>query len=118
MWALNVTDMVPLRATLDTRGCFGGRRDDQPSRPRREARARSAAVIDTHCHLDHCDPADDELVDRARAAGLVRLATVGTNPASVKRALEAAGTHGDVFAIVGLHPHNTDGFGPADLEEI
>ena len=75
-------------------------------------------MIDTHCHLDHCDPPDDELVDRARAAGLVRLATVGTNPTSVERALEAAGAHEEVFAIVGLHPHNTEGFGPADLEEV
>jgi TatD DNase family protein len=70
-------------------------------------------VIDTHCHLDHC-----ELVERARAAGLTRLATVGTSPASVERALDAAGTHDDVFAIVGCHPHNTEGFDPADLGPI
>jgi TatD DNase family protein len=75
-------------------------------------------VIDTHCHLDHCDPPDAELVERARAAGLTRLATVGTSPTSVERALDAAGAHDDVFAIVGLHPHNTDGFDPADLEPI
>jgi TatD DNase family protein len=75
-------------------------------------------VIDTHCHLDHCDPPDGELVERARAAGLVRLATVGTNPASVQRALTAAGVHEDVFAIVGRHPHGTTSFGPADLDEI
>ncbi len=75
-------------------------------------------MIDTHCHLDHCDPSDAELVERARAAGLTRLATVGTSPASVERALEAAETYEDVFAIVGRHPHNTEGFGPADLDEI
>jgi TatD DNase family protein len=75
-------------------------------------------VIDTHCHLDHCEPPDAELVERARAAGLTRLATVGTSPASVERALEAAKTHEDVFAIVGLHPHNTEGFDPAGLDEV
>ncbi|HEV3379229.1 MAG TPA: TatD family hydrolase [Thermoleophilaceae bacterium] len=75
-------------------------------------------MIDTHCHLDHCDPPDAELVERARLAGLNRLATVGTNPNSVERALEAAEAHGDVFAIVGLHPHNTEGFGPGDLDQI
>jgi TatD DNase family protein len=75
-------------------------------------------VIDTHCHLDHCDPPDAELVERARAAGLTRLATVGTSPASVEKALEAAKTHEDVFAIVGLHPHNTEGFDPAGLDEV
>jgi TatD DNase family protein len=75
-------------------------------------------VIDTHCHLDHCDPPDEELVERARDAGLTRLATVGTNPASVDRALAAARAHDEVFAIVGCHPHNAEGFGPADLDEI
>jgi TatD DNase family protein len=75
-------------------------------------------VIDTHCHLDHCDPPDAELVDRARAAGLTRLATVGTSDASIERALAAAAEHEDVFAIVGRHPHNSEGFGSADLDEI
>jgi TatD DNase family protein len=75
-------------------------------------------VIDTHCHLDHCEPPAAELVERARLAGLTRLATVGTNPDSVERALEAAEAHEDVFAIVGLHPHNTEGFGPDDLDRI
>jgi TatD DNase family protein len=75
-------------------------------------------VIDSHCHLDHCDPPDDDLVERARAAGLVRIATVGTNEASVGGARGAARAHDEVFAIVGRHPHNTEGFGWADLDEI
>ena len=75
-------------------------------------------MVDTHCHLDHCDPPDVELIERARAAGLTRLATVGIDGGSIERALEAAAAHEDVFAIVGRHPHNTTGFGPADLEEI
>jgi TatD DNase family protein len=75
-------------------------------------------MVDTHCHLDLCDPPNDELVASARAAGLERLATVGTNPGSVERALAAAGEYDEVFAIVGLHPHNTTGFSDADLAEI
>jgi TatD DNase family protein len=75
-------------------------------------------VIDTHCHLDHCEPPDGELVERARVAGLTRLATVGTSPDSVERALTAAHAHDEVFAIVGRHPHNTEGFGEADLEGV
>jgi TatD DNase family protein len=75
-------------------------------------------VIDTHCHLDHCDAGTGELVERARAAGLVRLATVGTEAASIERALEAAREHDEVFAIAGLHPHNTTGFDAAMVDEI
>jgi TatD DNase family protein len=75
-------------------------------------------VVDTHCHLDHCDPPDAELVERARAAGLTRIATVGLNGASIERGLEAATQYEEVFAIVGRHPHETAGFGAADLDEI
>jgi TatD DNase family protein len=75
-------------------------------------------VIDTHCHLDHCDADTGELVERARQAGLTRLATVGTDAASIERALEAAREHEDVFAIVGRHPHETAGFDDAAVDEI
>jgi TatD DNase family protein len=75
-------------------------------------------VIDTHCHLDHCDAPAAEVVERARAAGLSRLATVGIDAASGERALAAARAHDEVFAIVGRHPHETAGFDAASLEEI
>ena len=75
-------------------------------------------MVDTHCHLDVCAPPDGELVARARERGVGRLATVGTNPASVERALAAAHAHDEVVAVVGRHPHETGGFGDADLEAI
>jgi TatD DNase family protein len=75
-------------------------------------------VVDTHCHLDHCEPPDSELVARAREAGLARLATVGMDSSSIDRALAAADEHAEVFAIVGRHPHESAGFGAEDLDEI
>jgi TatD DNase family protein len=75
-------------------------------------------VVDTHCHLEACEPPDGELVRRARAAGVTRLATVGMNGPSIERALGAANAHDDVVAIVGRHPHETEGFDAAGLEEI
>ncbi len=75
-------------------------------------------MVDTHCHLDSCKPPDAELVARARQAGVGRLATVGMNGPSIERALAAAREHEGVVAIVGRHPHYSEGFGAADLEEI
>ena len=75
-------------------------------------------MIDTHCHLDHCDSPLDELVERARAAGVDRLATVGMDAASIEHALGAAAAHAEVFAIVGRHPHEAAGFAPGDRDEI
>jgi len=75
-------------------------------------------VVDTHCHLDSCDPPDAELVSRARGIGVTHLATVGMNGPSIERALGAAREHEEVVAIVGRHPHHSEGFAEADLEEI
>ncbi len=75
-------------------------------------------MVDTHCHLDRCKPSEEELLQRARAAGLSRLATVGMDAESIEYALGAAARHKDVAAIVGRHPHGAEGFGPADLELI
>jgi TatD DNase family protein len=75
-------------------------------------------VIDSHCHLDHCEPPDAEIVARARAVGVTRLATVGIDAASADRAIAAAHAHEGVYAIVGRHPHEADGFGDADAEAI
>ena len=75
-------------------------------------------MIDSHCHLDACEPPDAHLVERAREAGVDRIATVGTDVASIARALGAARAHEEVVAIVGRHPHETTGFDAAGLEEI
>ena len=76
-------------------------------------------MVDTHCHLDSCKPPDDELVARAREAGLTRIATVGMNAASMERALAAADAYDEVYAIVGRHPNEATGFDPdSDLEPI
>jgi TatD DNase family protein len=67
-------------------------------------------VIDTHAHLDALgeDPAD--VVARARAAGVTRILTVGT-----AEAVELADRFDEVFAVVGVHPHESAG---GDLAEV
>jgi TatD DNase family protein len=75
-------------------------------------------VVDSHCHLDACEPPDGELVARAREAGVTRIATVGTDPDSIERALTASAEHEEVAAIVGRHPHEAGGFSDEDLEAI
>jgi TatD DNase family protein len=75
-------------------------------------------VIDTHCHLDSCKVPEAELVARARAHGVRRIATVGMNDASIERAVAAAHAHDEVVAIVGRHPNEAEGFQPHDVEPI
>jgi TatD DNase family protein len=67
-------------------------------------------VIDTHAHLDALDEDPAEVVARAREAGVTRILTVGT-----ARAVELAERFDDVYAIVGVHPHEA---AAGDVDEI
>jgi TatD DNase family protein len=75
-------------------------------------------VIDTHAHLDALgdDPAD--VVARARAAGVTRILTVGTDVAGCRRALELADRHDEVYAILGIHPHAANDATDDDVAEV
>ena len=63
-------------------------------------------LFDTHCHLNDAkafpDPA--AAIEEARRAGVDRLAIVGVDEESSRRALEIAESHEGVYAIVGWHP--------------
>jgi TatD DNase family protein len=58
-------------------------------------------VIDTHAHLDALDDDPAAVVARAREAGVTRIVTIG-----LQQALALADAHGDVHAVVGIHPHD------------
>jgi TatD DNase family protein len=71
-------------------------------------------MIDSHTHL-HADPeVAAEWVAAARAAGVNRILTVGTDEESCAAALAAAEAHADVFCAVGLHPNHTTGYAGID----
>ena len=57
-------------------------------------------------------------MERGRAAGLTRIATVGMHDESIAAALAAAHEFEDVFAIVGRHPHYTEGWSDGDIDAI
>lgn len=75
-------------------------------------------MIDTHCHLDSCEPDAGELVAAAREAGVARIATVGMDGPSIERSLAIAAEHEAVVAIVGRHPNMAAGFDDEALAEI
>jgi TatD DNase family protein len=75
-------------------------------------------VIDSHTHLYLCEEPDTELVERAVAAGVTRMLTVGTNSASCRAALAAAEAFPQVYAAIGRHPNEASGFDDADLAEL
>jgi TatD DNase family protein len=62
-------------------------------------------VTDTHAHLDACEGSADEVVERARAAGVGRIVSVGSGLDSCRETLAIAARHEGVFAALGIHPH-------------
>jgi TatD DNase family protein len=76
-------------------------------------------VIDTHAHLDACEDPPERLVERARAAGVPRILTVGTTVEGSRDALALAERHPEVFAILGIHPHEAGhADGAAQLRDL
>ena len=61
-------------------------------------------MIDTHAHLDACEQ-PDEVVARARAAGVTGIVTVGTGVDSCRAALLLAERHAGVVVAAGIDPH-------------
>ncbi len=77
-------------------------------------------LFDTHAHLDFTrfDQDRDEVLKRAREAGVVNILTVGADINSSRRAVELAeGTPG-LAAAVGLHPHDASDFTPDTAREL
>jgi TatD DNase family protein len=64
-------------------------------------------AFDAHCHLDMIDQPVSSVLGRARAAGITRLVTVGTDVPSSRWAAECAAAFDGVVAAVAVHPNNT-----------
>ena len=77
-------------------------------------------LIDSHCHLDFPDFEGelDQVVDRALAAGVERMVTIGTRVAKAARVVEIAERYNEVFFTVGTHPHEAASAGADDLAEM
>src|SRR5262245_3561084 len=82
---------------------------------------KSPILSDSHCHLQMAADAEAQL-ERARAAGVRRFLVPGTTLADSAAAVELANRHPDVWAAVGVHPHDAKDFDPGRdglaLEEL
>jgi TatD DNase family protein len=70
----------------------------------------NAMLVDSHCHLDFPDFADDldGVVTRAAAAGIGRIVTISTRVRRLGELLAIAERFPNVYCSVGTHPHNAD----------
>jgi TatD DNase family protein len=69
-------------------------------------------LIDTHCHLDFADFKDDleQVIKRAEAAGVDYFINPGSTLESCRAAVLLAASYAQIYAAVGVHPHDADTF--------
>ena len=84
------------------------------------AGAAPAPVIDSHCHLDFPDFAEEieAVVARARAAGVERMVTISTRIARADACRALAERFDDVFFTVGTHPHQAAEEAETDADAV
>ena len=77
-------------------------------------------LFDSHCHLDDPSFKNDleAVIDRARAAGVIRLMTIGVTLDASRTAVVLARSRPGVYASVGVHPHDAQDCSDAVLDEL
>ncbi|MGI9353442.1 MAG: TatD family hydrolase [Rhizobiaceae bacterium] len=77
-------------------------------------------LVDSHCHLDFPDFAEElpDIVAKAEAAGLGRMVTICTRIRKFDQVLAVAQAYDNVFCSVGTHPHNAHEELDIPVEEI
>lgn len=77
-------------------------------------------LFDTHAHLHFPDYADDldAVLERARGAGVCGMVTIGTDRESNQAVVELARRLPEVWATVGIHPHDAGEAVEADFAEM
>ena len=70
------------------------------------------SLIDTHCHLEMAqfDSDREDVIKRARGAGLEAMITVGSDMAGNALAQKLADEYDFIYRSVGLHPHEAKDF--------
>jgi TatD DNase family protein len=78
--------------------------------------------IDSHAHLDgpKFDSDRDQVLVRAREAGLERILAIGsgTGPGTLDCAIQVASQHDWIYATIGIHPHEARLATEADYDEM
>ena len=74
-------------------------------------------LIDSHCHLEYKGLVEDQagVLDRARQAGVGGFLSISTRQREWNQVIATAEREADVWASVGIHPHEADGH--ADMGE-
>ncbi len=77
-------------------------------------------LVDSHCHLQDpkFGPDRDDALRRARQAGVSALVVAGYDMESSRRAIDIADSNENVYAAIGVHPHDARTLTATDVEAL
>ena len=77
-------------------------------------------IFDSHCHLDDKTYNQDleKTLARARSAGVARMMSIGINKRTSAIAVSLAQTHSEIYASVGVHPHDVKNCDESILQQL
>jgi TatD DNase family protein len=77
-------------------------------------------LADSHCHLNYKGLAEQQpaVLARARAGGVVAMLNIATRESEWDDVLATAEAEPDVWATVGIHPHEADGHAHVDTAKL
>jgi TatD DNase family protein len=77
-------------------------------------------LIDSHCHLNYTGLVEDQaaVIARARHAGVVGMLNISTRESEWEAVLGPAEGSKDIWASVGIHPHEADAHAHIDAEKL
>ena len=77
-------------------------------------------LIDSHAHLEmrEFDSDRHDVIERAELAGVDCIVTVGTNPGLSRKALSIAHQYKNIYATVGVHPHDVAKASDKSFDEL
>lgn len=77
-------------------------------------------LVDSHCHLQDPKFKSDVpgVIARAMDAGVTAMVVIGYDMASSQRGIEVADSYENVFATIGVHPHDAKTLRPKDIDEL
>jgi TatD DNase family protein len=77
-------------------------------------------LVDSHCHLNYPGLVEDEtgVLERARARGVAGFLNISTRQSEWADVIAAAERNADVWASIGVHPHEADQHADLGAEEL
>ena len=76
--------------------------------------------VDSHCHLNYKGLVEDQAgaIERARAAGVAAMLNISTRAAEWDEVIGVAERENDIWASVGIHPHDADSHVAIETEAL